>query len=642
MACKSFLKKKENCILTLLFLGILLLVSAIRYDYYFDLNDDVLMKDILAGVYTGDPEGHNIQMLWLISALISVFYRVVRSLPWYGIFLCFCHFLSIGLIVHRSLALTEQMKISEKKIRLLKGFLLLTELFFAFAFLTPHLICAQYTVTCSMLAASAAFLFLTTDITLPAGTFIRKNIGTILLVFLAYLIRSEMLLLLLPLICAAGVIKWSMEKKIFTREHMIKYLSVIGLILLSIGVGQGTHKIAYGSSEWQKFNEFFDNRTELYDFQILPEYEANKEFYDSIGLTETERELLANYNFGMDEEIDEKLLLKVADYAASIRQVERPFLQNLLDSLKSDYRRMCYGPSHNESDYPWNYMVILAYVAVLVLSLMDREKKMPARIGFAALRIGFLFAVRMTLWLWLIMRDRVPVRISHSMYFMELCILFAFGLILWMKSKEAVEAAWDSEMTEEAGKPETSGEAGRLENAGTGRAAAGIRSSRISGTAGIICLAAVLLCSVAALPFTIRNLDFDTDEKAERNQPYQELYQYLRQQSGNFYFMDVYSSVGYTEKMFADVDNSLANYDIMGGWACKSPLQRKKLAAFGIDNMEEALLTQDTVYYVQEKGADTLWLIRYYRDHGKEITLTLEKELAGFEIYSLQETSEKA
>ena len=604
MACKSFLKKKENCILTLLFLGILLLVSAIRYDYYFDLNDDVLMKDILAGIYTGDPEGHNIQMLWLISALISVFYRVVRVLPWYGMFLCFCHFLSIGLIVHRSLLLTEQMEAFGKKIRLLKGFLFLTELFFALSFLMPHLVCAQYTVTCSMLAAAAAFLFLTTDITLPAGAFIRRNIGTVLLVFLAYLIRSEMLLLLLPLICAAGVIKWSMEKKIFTREHMIKYLSVIGLILLSVGIGQGTHKIAYGSSEWQKFNEFFDNRTELYDFQILPEYEANKEFYESIGLTEMERELLANYNFGLDEEIDEDLVLKVADYAASIRQAERPFLQNLLDSLKSDYRRMCYGPSHNESDYPWNYMVILAYVAVLVLSLMDREKKMPARTSSAALRLGFLFAVRMTLWLWLIMRDRVPVRISHSMYFMELCILFAFGLILWIKM------------------------------------AADDRSRKTGSVAGVICLAAVLLCSVMALPFTIRSLDLDTQAKAERNLPYQELYQYLRQQSDDFYFVDVYSSVGYTEKMFVDVDNSLANYDIMGGWACKSPLQRKKLAAFGISNMEEALLTQDNVYYVQEKGADTRWLIRYYRDHGREITLIREKALAGFEIYSLQEMAE--
>ncbi|MFR0801872.1 MAG: hypothetical protein ACLSHX_13055 [Suilimivivens sp.] len=604
MACKSFLKKKENCILTLLFLGILLLVSAIRYDYYFDLNDDVLMKDILAGVYTGEPEGHNIQMLWLISALISVFYRVVRVLPWYGMFLCFCHFLSIGLIVHRSLLLTEQMEAFGKKNRLLKGFLFLTELFFALSFLMPHLVCAQYTVTCSMLAAAAAFLFLTTDITLPAGAFIRRNIGTVLLVFLAYLIRSEMLLLLLPLICAAGVIKWSMEKKIFTREHMIKYLSVIGLILLSVGIGQGTHKIAYGSSEWQKFNEFFDNRTELYDFQILPEYEANKEFYESIGLTEMERELLANYNFGLDEEIDEDLVLKVADYAASIRQVERPFQQNLLDSLKSDYRRMCYGPSHNESDYPWNYMVILAYVAVLVLSLTDREKKMPARTSSAALRLGFLFAVRMTLWLWLIMRDRVPVRISHSMYFMELCILFAFGLILWI------------------------------------RMAADDRSRKTGSVAGVICLAAVLLYSVMALPFTIRSLDLDTQTKAERNLPYQELYQYLRQQSDDFYFIDVYSSVGYTEKMFVDVDNSLANYDIMGGWACKSPLQRKKLAAFGISNMEEALLTQDNVYYVQEKGADTRWLIRYYRDHGREITLIREKALAGFEIYSLQEMAE--
>ena len=604
MACKSFLKKKENCILTLFFLGILLLVSAIRYDYYFDLNDDVLMKDILAGVYTGDPEGHNIQMLWLISALISVFYRVVRVLPWYGMFLCFCHFLSIGLIVHRSLLLTEQLEAFGKKIRLLKGFLFLTELFFVLSFLMPHLVCAQYTVTCSMLAAAAAFLFLTTDITLPAGAFIRRNIGTVLLVFLAYLIRSEMLLLLLPLICAAGVIKWSMEKKIFTREHMIKYLSVIGLILLSVGIGQGTHKIDYGSSEWQKFNEFFDNRTELYDFQILPEYEANKEFYESIGLTEMERELLANYNFGLDEEIDEDLVLKVADYAASIRQAERPFQQNLLDSLKSDYRRMCYGSSHNESDYPWNYMVILAYVAVLVLSLMDREKKLPARIGFAALRLGFLFAVRMTLWLWLIMRDRVPVRISHSMYFMELCILFAFGLILWIKM------------------------------------AADDRSRKTGSVAGVICLAAVLLYSVMALPFTIRSLDLDTQTKAERNLPYQELYQYLRQQSDDFYFIDVYSSVGYTEKMFVDVDNSLANYDIMGGWACKSPLQRKKLAAFGISNMEEALLTQDNVYYVQEKGADTKWLIRYCRDHGREITLIREKALAGFEIYSLQETAE--
>ena len=119
---------------------------------------------------------------------------------------------------------------------------------------------------------------------------------------------------------------------------------------------------------------------------------------------------------------------------------------------------------------------------------------------------------------------------------------------------------------------------------------------------------------------------------------YDALYSYLRSENkkDNFYFIDVYSSVAYTEKMFVNVDNSLANYDIMGGWACKSPLWRKKLSAFGIENMEEALTDRSDVYYVQEKGADTGWLSEYYEDHGDPISLTLVDTVDdSFEIYSV-------
>ena len=88
--------------------------------------------------------------------------------------------------------------------------------------------------------------------------------------------------------------------------------------------------------------------------------------------------------------------------------------------------------------------------------------------------------------------------------------------------------------------------------------------------------------------------------------------------------------------MFVNVDNSLVNYDIMGGWACKSPLWRKKLSAFGIENMEEALTDRSDVYYVQEKGADTGWLSEYYEDHGDPISLTLVDTVDdSFEIYSV-------
>ena len=76
----------------------------------------------------------------------------------------------------------------------------LGELFLFGALFLKHLVFAQYTVTTTLLAASAAFLFYTTDISLNHREFIRKNIPVALMVGTAYLVRSEMLLLVLPMI----------------------------------------------------------------------------------------------------------------------------------------------------------------------------------------------------------------------------------------------------------------------------------------------------------------------------------------------------------------------------------------------------------------------------------------------------------
>ena len=102
------LKQKENCIWALGISVILCIVISFFFDYYYDLNDDVLMKDILAGVYTGTPEGNNIQMLVPISFVISLFYRIIRVIPWYGVFFQLCHFGSIYLITNRLLGLFEK------------------------------------------------------------------------------------------------------------------------------------------------------------------------------------------------------------------------------------------------------------------------------------------------------------------------------------------------------------------------------------------------------------------------------------------------------------------------------------------------------------------------------------------------------
>lgn len=584
---RDFIKKYENCIGTCLLLLIVMVFTAVRYDYYFDLNDDVLMKDILAGVYTGEPEGHNIQMLWLISAFISALYRISGGLPWYGLFLCVCHYGSLGLIIHRGLGFCKK---SSTKV-----LLLLTEGLVMVGLLLPHLVSAQYTITCTMLVTAATFLFVTTDNGLSAKEFIIKNIPSMLLVFLAYLIRSEMCLLVLPLVCVAGVIKWGSEEEIFAKANWVKYLTVISGILAGILIGQGSHMIAYGSDEWRTFTEYFDNRTELYDFQEIPEYAEHEAFYESIGLAESERELLENYNFGLDEKIDEKLLGEIAEYAAANRKQEKPFMQKLKESLGNYVRRTVYGPSHNESDYPWNVIVLFSYVAVFATALCVDEKKFTARFWQICWKLGILGAVRSVLWLWLIMRERVPVRISHSMYLMEFGILLGMLLLALGKVK--------------------------------GKKPVGFISGMV-----------YLFMGILFIKYSVFVTDEDVAAKAKNNINYQQLYAYLEQEENksNFYFIDVYSSVLYTEKMFEDVDNILNNYDIMGGWACKSPLYRKKLAVFGIDTMEEALVSMENVYYVQEAGAETEWLINYYDESEKRVVLQrIEMPVEGFELYKV-------
>ncbi|MCI8936736.1 MAG: hypothetical protein HFI44_07775 [Lachnospiraceae bacterium] len=605
MDIRNKLKQKENWIIALAVTAVLCLLAGFRFDFFYDLNDDVLMKDILAGVYTGTPEGHNIQMLWLVSAFISLFYRMAGSLPWYGIFLCTCHLGCFFLILKRSLAFSRTFwgKLA----------VALTEALLFGALFLEHLVFAQYTVTCTFLAAAAAFLFYTTDIELAAKAFIKKNIPVAFLVFTAYLIRSEMLLLVLPIICVAGAAKWGSEAKIFTKEHAVKYLAVIGMILAGIALGQLTHMAAYSSQEWKSFTEFFNNRTELYDFQEIPSYEENRAFYESIGLTESEKVLFDNYNFGLDEEIDESMVGQIAQYAGENRKAEKPFLEKLPEKLKDYLYRFLSGRGKAGSDYPWNWMVLLGYGAAFVSAIPRKYTKeqiqQEGRMTYVKNLLGvswkllFLFAVRTALWMFILMRERAPERITHSLYLMEFCILAAFVFAQY----------------------------------------GGICYVRTRKLLGAVLAAGFAVLAIGILPGSIEAVSDRQVRREEVNGLYRALYDHLssEEKEGNFYLIDVYSSVSYggepySEKMFVDVDNSLDNYDIMGGWACKSPLQTKKFANFGIENMEQALREREDVYFVRMKSEDMQWLFDYYKGHGTPIQAELVETIADtFEIYAV-------
>ena len=609
MQIAKFYKKHENCILALAAVLCMILFVGVRFDYYYQANDDIYIKNILSGVYTGTPESHNIQMHYPISLFLSLLYRIAGGLPVYGLFLCACHYGAAFLIFARSAKL---MKKTWSKVLVVAletvvfGGLLLAELVFM-----------QYTVTCSLLAAAATFRFYTTERDLNVKEFIRANIANILLVVLAFLVRSEMLLLLLPMICVAGVFKWFTEKPVCTKVNAAKYFSVIGLILAGIVLGQAVHMLAYSSAEWKTFTEFFDERTRLYDYQFNPPYEENQAFYESIGLLESEQELLENYNFGLDEDIDSDILKQTADYAVTLKGEGTSFIGQFKVAF-SDYK---YKLTH-EVDYPWNVFVLAGYALLILLAWKNKS--------YAYIwKIPFLFFIRTGLWMYIMMGNRYPARITHSLYFMELVILAA---VLLEECKKEYQKGQEKFA-----------------------AAPVVVKNWQSASFTILVLLVFGIFGMQSFSYHAGQVAAESVRRDYVNREIDALTAYCSQNKENFYFVDVYSSVSavfpetgqsveYSEKAFEDVDNSLSNYDLMGGWVVKSPLTAKKLKNFsmesadGVSAMEWGLLDSEQVYVIIKTEKNMDWLTTYFaekRDRQVVAEAVDSIELDGESIYTV-------
>ena len=233
---REYLRKHENFIIAMVATLAMITVISVCFDYYYQANDDIMIKDILSGVYTGTPESRNVQMHYPMSLFISLLYRIGRNIPWYGLLLCVAHFFScfyIFLNTCKVLAKTWQ----KVTIVTIEAMLFMGAMLYEFVF-------TQYTVTVCMLASAAMFGFFMSDRSLEPKAFIKSNIPNVILIFVAFVTRSEMLLLMFPFICVAGLIKWSnvdreSNEKMFDKGNLIKLAKAEGFKTFYIPDGVG-------------------------------------------------------------------------------------------------------------------------------------------------------------------------------------------------------------------------------------------------------------------------------------------------------------------------------------------------------------------------------------------------------------------
>lgn len=567
-----------NTVYALAMVVFLFLALFLRFDFYYDLNDDVLIKDIVAGAYTGTPDAHSIQMLYPLSLIISLIYRIIPVLPWQGIFLCACHGVCFFLIARRSLSFVEK--------EISKIFLLLTEASLIMALFLYEAVFVQYTVTAALLAACACFLVFTSEKKEGLGSFLKEQMVAVVLVILAFNLRSEMLLLMSPFIAFTGIVKWSSEKEVFSKETIKKYASLIGVILVGAVLSLLIDVLAYSSKDWKEFRDFFNARTQVYDYTWYPEYEEAEDFYRNLGVTPAKVTLIDNYNFGLDESIDADMLWSIAEYADATN-IKEPLSIRIKEAV-ADYKWRTF----HEQDAPYNFFVLAAYAIVIALAVVFKDLSV-------IWKLPLLAVFRTIPWMYVILAKRVPPRISHPLYYIELIILGAWMVSYCKRNKDNLSLDADEK--------------------------------NYKGRNRSLAIAMILLFAFSRIVFSgmIQKADTEAERRQEVNTVMRLFEEYAAEHPEDYFYMDVYSTVDFSEKMFADVDNSQKNYDILGGWASGSPLQKEATIPYRDEAFSRAeLLLQDNFYYVAEEGNDIEYLKDFYSGHGMIVELAEEERIS--------------
>lgn len=610
------LRKYGNYILVFAVMAVNVIAMAVCFDFYYDLNDDTMMKDIMSGVYSGMPDGHNMQTLYPLGALIALCYRLCRDIPWYGLFLCLCQFGCFWLIGARLCVLADR-RADGKKSVCSKAILLLILLLFQWTICLEHLINIQYTITCAIMSATAIFLFQTSRDGLNTQRFVVNNIPSVILVIVSYQLRSEMLLLTLPFICLAGLYRMAEEKRMFAKESLCKYGAVIGLILAGMMLSSAVDYAAYNTADWKDFRAFFDARTTVYDF--YPELVTREEYREALnelGVTAAQQTLLRNYNFGLDDAIDTRMLTDMADYASRVLGGARDWAAIAHEQISFYIYRTFHG-----QDAPYNIIVLWAYAAVAAAGIVtcsrDRmnharetvceqgtERGVMRRYAFLW-QLVLLAAARSVVWLFILMRGRDPVRITHPLYLVEFVLLL--GLFVRMLCACKADA----------------GKNGILR-------------------AGAIFLVLLTGIMAGSLTDSVSKVREDQNYRKQVNADWHAIDVYCREHPQNFYFEDVYSTVAFSQKIFGNADSGYANYDILGGWICKSPLYREKLRRFDIVSAGESLIGKDNVYLIisdtEASEIGTGWIVEYYDSQGARVTVEETDRIgAHYLVYQISE-----
>lgn len=514
------------------------------------INDDWGMYSTLSGAYLGYPDAHVLFFLYPLSWLLCELYKINSAIPWFGLFQHSVHICCIWLVYNKTLQLWKK-KHPESENLLFPALSVLGILFFLVDL--NVLSEAQYTTTAGFAAATALFNFITTKSDEGTLAFLKGNIPTLLLAWLAFSMRQNVLYMMLPIAGMLWLAKWLLSNQRSYGDYILKLFSFVLILAAGMGLLYGLHAAAYSEKEWADFIKINHYRERVGDFYTWPEYEECAGEAAALGLDEESYSYIRNgapyigYQLSLT---DWEELHRIAKDCYQARTSVSSRLKNVLSGFLSVFL-------YQNGMQPLNLCIAFLLLLTFLLILYRRNT--------VALAVYiFYLAGRAVTWSYILYEGRFPKRIIQPLFaadFMVLSgILLAFNLIRIYRKK-----TWT------------------------------------------ICLSCIALLSVLSVYCT----KTDIDASYHVNQStWEGLKAYCYSHPDSFYIWSGGSNTldNYCESPFSGTLDTYQNFFYTNWGVVCNPNSRTKLAKHEIENFGADLVANQNVYFIFEEGL-------YYREH---------------------------
>lgn len=409
-------KKKHPQVYYILISLVLVILTAIFVMSYYNTvlssMDDVGMRNIISGLYTGTPDGHAYFMYYGLSRILADLYVINSNISWYRWFLLVANYGCMVLLIYR---VVEKFIDDAIKAAVISVLIFLT-------FWINNLVFLEWTATTGIMAATAVFWYGTIPEECGKWRRILEYFFPLFLLFLAYNLRHSVAEMFMPIAGLVFLGKLFINGK---RNRKFIFRELLYLVICCVCV-IGSYYVndrQYQGEKWDNAKNFLTVRSMMFDWYGYPNYEEYEEIYVENGISKAEYECLKeDYNFtlvctGVN---NAEGLRKIADKAKELYDLEKSISQRIIISIQQRWKNFF------DKNYGiYNIVYCLEILAILWIAVKERNWKY----------IFWLSVFEITfemLWLYLYYKGRLPERVGYCLCIGQIMVTL---FVLWNTKK---------------------------------------------------------------------------------------------------------------------------------------------------------------------------------------------------------------